>query len=64
MGGPEVKKDELLEYHRSRAMRELDLGLSAALPQVARAHLTLSSLHLQKVRQIGGEDRQEPLLRM
>ena len=45
-------------------MRELDLGLTASLPQVARAHLTLSSMHLQKLRQVGGEERSRPLLQM
>jgi hypothetical protein len=45
-------------------MRELDLGLSAPSPQVARAHLTLSSLHLERLRLAGGERQSPPLLQM
>ena len=59
-----MRKDDCQDYHRTRAMQELDLGLTASQPQAARAHLTLSSLHLQRLRQIDGEGVQRPLLRM
>jgi hypothetical protein len=35
-------------YHSSRAMQELDRGLTARSAAAARAHLQLSSLHLQR----------------
>jgi hypothetical protein len=56
-----MKIEELHDYHRRRAMRELDLGLSAKLPQVARAHLALSSLHLERLRQVSGGDGDQSL---
>jgi hypothetical protein len=59
-----MRDEDILDYHRRRAMRELDLGLMAASPNVARAHLTLSSLHLERLRQAGGEQGKAPLLRM
>ena len=54
-----------LEFHRRRASEELHIGLLASDPSVARAHLTLSSLHFGKVRDLqrsGGPVR--PLLTM
>ncbi|WP_114228459.1 MULTISPECIES: hypothetical protein [Sphingomonas] len=44
--------DEELDYHRSRANRELNLGLASSAIRVARAHLQLSSLHFKKMREI------------
>ena len=35
-------------YHDERAKRELHLGLTALSMPVARAHLRLSSLHMQR----------------
>lgn len=37
-------------YHARRAMKELDLGLTATTSKVARAHLELASLHLSRAR--------------
>jgi hypothetical protein len=59
-----MRNEDVLDYHRRRAMRELDLGLTAECPNAARAHLTLSSLHLQRLRQAGGEQGNAPLLQM
>ena len=41
-------------YHAQRATRELDLGLIAGSLPAARAHLKLSSLHFERVRQLQG----------
>ena len=46
--------EEEVAYHSERAMRELDLGLVARPMAAARAHLGLSSLHLEKVRALQG----------
>jgi hypothetical protein len=45
--------DEQSRYREERAQRELDLGLTAGSIGAARAHLTLSSLHLQRMRSLG-----------
>jgi hypothetical protein len=49
--------DEDIEYHSLRAMQELDRGLIARSIAAARAHLQLSSLHLQRMRDLGGGTR-------
>ena len=41
-----------ITYHRSRASRELNLGLASGSLPAARAHLKLSSLHFQRVREL------------
>jgi hypothetical protein len=41
-----------VQYHSERARRELDLGLTASSTVAARAHLRLSSLHFQKLREL------------
>ncbi len=41
-------------YHSERATRELHLGLIASGMHAARAHLKLSSLHLQRAREAQG----------
>lgn len=45
-----------VEYHSKRAMRELDLGLIATHSAAARAHLRLSSLHMEQARALGGSE--------
>lgn len=47
-----------IDYHRSRASRELNLGLASGSLPAARAHLRLSSLHYQKVRDLEGQPPQ------
>ena len=57
-----VKMDDI-QYHRTRAARELDAGNSASCANAARAHLTLSALHMERARVLGaietksGQDR-------
>lgn len=40
--------DDSNAYHSARAMAELDLALKAKCADAARAHLRLSSLHLER----------------
>ena len=47
-----MSRDEQAQYHSDRAMQELDQGLTAASTSAARAHLTLSSLHLQRAQDL------------
>ena len=47
-----------IAYHRNRASRELNLGLASGSLPAARAHLRLSSLHFQKVRDLEGQSQQ------
>jgi len=49
-----MSKDDQIQYHTERAMRELDQGLTAGSEAAARAHLQLSSLHMQRARALGG----------
>ena len=57
--------EDQIRYHSTRAMRELDQGLSADSPAAARAHLELSSLHLQRARALGqGDEEPRPSLLM
>ena len=46
-----TRRDDL-SYHSERATRELDLGLTAETLSVARAHLKLASMHMDRVRQL------------
>jgi hypothetical protein len=52
-----------IEYHTRRARDELHYGLTAAVMPVARAHLSLASLHMQRVRELS-RGRCKPLLQM
>jgi hypothetical protein len=47
-----------IAYHRDRASRELNLGLASRSLPAARAHLRLSSLHFQKLRDLEGQPQQ------
>lgn len=44
--------DEQISFHSERAMAELDCALEAHCLQAARAHFGLSSLHLDRMRDI------------
>lgn len=59
-----MKPEHLIAYHSERAMRELDLGLIASSTAAAKAHLKLSSLHLARVRELGGGAGRGPILTM
>lgn len=56
-----MTRRDALSYHSERATRELDLGLTAGSTNAARAHLQLASLHMQRVRELGGEPGQGAL---
>jgi hypothetical protein len=58
---------EKLAYHSRRASQELDRGLSCSNLAAARAHLKLSSMHFERVREIQAKAqvrRSLPLLTM
>jgi hypothetical protein len=38
------------KYHSDRAMAEIELARRAPSPDAARAHLSLSALHLERLR--------------
>lgn len=63
-GLPTMGVEELIEYHRGRARSEMDLGLTATNFNAAWAHMKLSSLHMQKLRQIQGANQMKPMLVM
>jgi hypothetical protein len=50
-----MRDRDQIDYHSDRAMRELDAGLTAKSMPAARAHLQLSSLHMERVRELGGD---------
>ena len=50
-----MKSEKLIEYHTVRARNELDLGLIAQGMAAARSHMQLASLHMQRVRELGGQ---------
>lgn len=52
VGVHRANMDKELDYHRARAARELNLGLASSAIRVARAHLQLSSLHFQRVKEL------------
>ena len=47
-----VRMNEI-QYHQARAERELDAGRAASCANAARAHLTLSELHMERARVLG-----------
>jgi hypothetical protein len=58
-------QQEDVEYHRRRATKELDCGLTAKHIGAARTHLKLASMHLQRVRELDPTaSRDKPFLRM
>lgn len=46
--------DDRSRYHSERALAELELARKASCADAARAHLRLSSLHLEKSQALGG----------
>ena len=57
-------QDEL-DFHRNRAGEELNRGLTAGHIIAARTHLTLASMHMQRVRELDpGAARARPPLQM
>jgi hypothetical protein len=56
---------EHIDYHSTRATRELDLGLIAKSLPAARAHLRLASLHMERLRELTGSRlNKRPVLTM
>jgi hypothetical protein len=53
-----------IKFHSDRAMTELDMAVRAGHPIAARAHLALSALHLERMRNLCQIEAPEPELRM
>ena len=53
-----MSSQDQIHYHQQRALAELDLGLIAGTMEAARAHLKLSSLHMQKMHRLQGVSAQ------
>jgi hypothetical protein len=49
------------EYHFARAQNELNLGLGARGGAAARAHLQLSTLHMQRARELKDQSLERPM---
>nr|WP_294169030.1 hypothetical protein [uncultured Sphingomonas sp.] len=49
-----------IEYHRARASYELNLGLTSNSMAAARSHLKLSSLHMERLRLLAGNNSERP----
>ena len=43
-----------LDHHSQRALKEVDLALTASTMMAAKAHFALASMHMQKAREMGG----------
>lgn len=50
-----MSNDELIRLHSDRALAELDLALEAQCIQAARAHFSLSALHLDRMNDLKRE---------
>lgn len=44
-----------IQFHSERAIAELDMALRAGCLDAARAHFSLSAMHLDRMRALGGE---------
>ena len=53
--GKSMRPEDLIEYHSTRAEKEMGLGLIAQGIPAARAHLQLASLHMQRARELGDQ---------
>lgn len=52
--------DTRADFHRERALQELDAGLRSGSTAAVRAHLQLSALHMQKAPTLS-DDKSRPL---
>lgn len=61
-----MQQQDDLDYHKRRATHELDRGLTAKDTNAARAHMTLASMHMQRVRDLTAPSapREKPPLQM
>jgi len=56
--------DDEIAIHSDRALEELDRACDATSTAAARAHLTLSELHFDRVRALSEEPETRPALRL
>lgn len=50
-----MDREEAKDYHSRRAQAELDWADRADRPDVATAHMHLSSLHMERLKMLGRE---------
>ena len=56
--------DDQIDVHAERALEEIDLARSATSLAAAQAHLSLSELHFDKVRELSETPEVRPALRL
>jgi hypothetical protein len=59
-----MTRDDEIDVHTERALDEIDRATSAASLAAARAHLGLSELHFDKVRELSETPEVRPGLRL
>jgi hypothetical protein len=59
-----MSRDDEIDVHTERALVEIDRARSAATLAAARAHLSLSELHFDKVRELSEAPEIRPALRL
>jgi hypothetical protein len=55
-----MTREEEIRLHSDRASAELDLALSAQSIQAARAHFSLTALHLDRMRDLADRAAEPP----
>jgi hypothetical protein len=58
-----MSRQDRISHHVGRAFEELDRARSAASPEAAIAHLALSELHLERMKELSGP-AEKPVLRL
>jgi hypothetical protein len=59
-----MQDNEIIRYHSKRNLAELNAGLTAQTLTASRAHLHLSSLHLERARTLQPKTSIQPLPKM
>ena len=65
-----MSQQDVIDYHSTRASKEMDLGLTTNVMAASRAHLKLAALHMRRVRELTGQsntgrmERRRPALVM
>jgi hypothetical protein len=59
-----MSRDDEIDVHAERALVEIDLATSATNLAAAQAHLGLSELHFDKVRELSETPEIRPALRL
>jgi hypothetical protein len=59
-----MTRDDEIDIHSERALEEIDRARNAVSLTAARAHLTLSELHFDRVRELSDAPETRPALRL